>query len=133
MAVTHNFCAASPAGLRRVLRQLRDAPHTISGVPLAHAPRLLGAFRAALARSEPELLRAAEKGDEGEEQEVLGAAAAAEAGVGAGAGSAGTRAKEERQPSAVSAWARARGAACGEAGAAAAAFSMAAAWGAGDE
>jgi len=67
VAVTHNFCAALPTGLRRVLRQLRDAPHTILGVPLAHAPRLLGAFRAAhaprllgafraaLARSEPEL------------------------------------------------------------------------------
>ena len=136
VAVTHNHC--SPAGLPRVLAQLRDAPHTVSGVPPAHAPRLYAAFRAALAAAEPELLRSAEEQGGGgavggapvgggAEAAAAAAAAAAHATAPAEDGaetSLSSLATAAEQRPLQSAWARAR------AGAAeAASFSLAAGWG----
>jgi hypothetical protein len=58
IAITQNFCSAQ--GLPEVLKCLKEAPHTISGVPEAHAPFLYEAFREQLKKHEPGILEQAE-------------------------------------------------------------------------
>ncbi len=67
IAITQNFCSAQ--GLPEVLKCLKEAPHTISGVPEAHAPFLYEAFREQLKKHEPGILEQAEGKNISEEGE----------------------------------------------------------------